>query len=251
MTEKILSPLRTLVTGGAGGIGQQIVRELIMDGALVSICDVAPNHNGLAESRSGDITYYQVDLSDDGDVEKLAKRCVENNINSIVHCAGFGGPFNSTEDTTLHDWQQVFKVNVTSLFSLSRALLPNMREQRFGRLVAVSSIQGNLGSNGSSAYVASKHALNGLMKTIASEYGQYGVTANVVAPGYIASPMGADDAKVDDYMNKVINRTPTHAIGTSDQIARMVALLLDPGMPYANGGVFTIDGGISSSVGVV
>lgn len=197
------------------------------------------------------VTPFNVDFTNHPQTQELARTCVEKNVAGVIHCAGYGGPFELTENTTYDTWRDAFSINVDSLFLLTRTLIPSFKQKKYGKIIAISSIQGNLGSYGSSAYVSSKHALNGLVKTIATEYGQYGITANVIAPGYIVSPMGTGNESAEGYRKKVIERTPTRTEGTPKQIAKMVRLLMRPDMKYVNGAVIPLDGGISSSVGVL
>ena len=240
-----------LVTGAVGGIGSSIVKKLI--GINYSVIATDSDEAGLVklQDQLPALTIQECDLTNSADVVKLAKLCKKNNVSCYVHSAGYGGPFLSIDKFTHNDWQKVFKVNVESLFLLSKEILPPLVDKGWGRIVAISSIQGSLGSRGSAAYVASKHALNGLIKTIAIEYGQHGITANAICPGYIQSPMGADNARVDDYVKKVLQRTPSHKLGTAGGVADTVAFLLQESNDYMNGSLINFDGGISSDVGIV
>lgn len=240
-----------LVTGGAGGIGSSIVSELLKKNYSILVADSNPASLYTTKVSFPDVQVVKTDLSRVEDTERLAQICLDSAISNIVHCAGYGGPFDTTENTTYDTWRKVFSINVDSLFILCKNMLPELKKERYGRIVAISSIQGQLGSGGSSAYVSSKHALNGLIKTIATEYGPFGITANAIAPGYISSPMGANDTAVDDYTRRVLERTPTQSQGTSSQVASLVGTLLDPSMGYMNGSILAIDGGISASVGVL
>ena len=240
-----------LITGAAGGIGSAVVKALAPTAELLIVTD--KNEDGLDKltQQYENVMSHACDLASTEEVESLIRLCIEKNINCVVHSAGFGGPFVTLTKVSYEDWRRVFRVNVDSLYLIAHGLLSNMVEQKFGRIIALSSIQGSLGSRGSSAYVASKHALNGLIKTIAVEYGGSGITANAICPGYIRTQMGANDSQVDDYMCKVLNRTPTATVGEPSQVADVVAFLLSKTNSYMNGSFVTVDGGISADVGIL
>ena len=242
---------RILITGAAGGIGSAIVERLAPTTETIVIVD--KDERGLRKlaRQYENVADYACDLTSKDEVERLVNFCKERGIDSIVHSAGFGGSFVTLSEVSYEDWRKVFGVNVDSLYLLAHGLIPAMVDQKFGRIVAISSVQGSLGSRGSSAYVASKHALNGLIRTIAVEYGEAGITANAICPGYIKTKMGANDSKVDDYTRKVLNRTPTATIGEPSQIADAVAFLLGGSSSYMNGSFVTIDGGITADVGIL
>jgi len=249
MDTSIFQMNNSLVIGGAGGIGSSIVSMLNEN----HIPTVVIDNNKLAldklHNAIPDIKVIICDLSKPKELRKAIAKL--NMINTIIHCAGYGGPFKDIEHTTYLNWQKAFAVNVNSLFIINQELLPHMRSRQFGRIVAISSIQGQLGSWGSSAYVSSKHALNGYIRTLASEYGKIGITANAISPGYISSPMGANNEKVNDYTSMVLSRTPTASVGTPSQISELVKVLIREDMEYMNGAILTLDGGISASVGVL
>lgn len=240
-----------LITGAAGGIGSIIVKNLAQNNNYVIATD--SNKRGLdaLTSISSSCQTKLCDLTDTNDILSLIKLCQEHKVDTIIHSAGYGGPFLQLDSFSLNDWEKVFDINVKSLFLITKGILPIMKNEGFGRIIAISSIQSLFGSSGSAAYVSSKHALNGLIKTIAVEFGQFGISANAVCPGYIKSPMGADDSKVDSYMQKVINRTPSRKIGTPEQISKLIKLLISDDMSYMNGSIITLDGGISSDIGIL
>jgi 3-oxoacyl-[acyl-carrier protein] reductase len=235
-----------LVTGAAGGIGSKIVETLSKSANRIIATDNSPKLSALF-SNDSKLLPVECELTSDEQLNALITLCRKNYVNAVVHCAGYGGPFVKVTDVSTKEWDKVFTINVTSLFKISKALVPAMAKNSFGRIVAISSIQGNLGSTGSSAYVSSKHALNGLIKTIASEFGSNGITANAICPGFILSPMGAS---TDEYHKKVLDRTPTKTIGDPAIIAEMVQFMLSESSSYMNGSIVNIDGGISSDTGI-
>lgn len=242
---------RILITGAAGGIGSAIVERLAPTAETIVIADKDENGLHKLTQQYENVVDYACDLALKDEVESLISFCKERGIDSIVHSAGFGGPFVTLSEVSYEDWRNVFRVNVDSLYLLAHGLIPTMVDQKFGRIVAISSIQGSLGSRGSSAYVASKHALNGLIRTIAVEYGGNGITANAICPGFIKTKMGANDSEIDGYTRKVLNRTPTATIGEPSHVAAVVAFLLSESNSYMNGSFVTIDGGISADVGIL
>lgn len=237
-----------LVTGAAGGIGSKIVETLSKNANRIIATDASSTKLSVLFSSNSKVVPVECELTSEEQLNTLITMCRKNSVNAIVHCAGYGGPFVKVTEVSSSEWDKVFAINVAALFKISKALLPSMAKSSFGRIVAISSIQGNLGSTGSSAYVASKHAVNGLIKTIASEFGSSGITANAICPGFIQSPMGTT---TDDYQKKVLARTPTKTIGDPAIIAEMVQFMLNESSNYMNGSIVNIDGGISSDAGIL
>ena len=124
------------------------------------------------------------------------------------------------------EWYSIMNTNLKSVFNLSRFLLPEMKKIQFGRIVNIASIQGYLGASLSSTYVASKHGIIGYTRAIAAEWGAYGVTCNAICPGYVNTPMGAQDSKQENHRLKIIDKIPLHRIAEPDEIAHCVNYLI-------------------------
>jgi len=236
-----------LVTGGSGGIGREIVRTLVLAGFSVWNLDkVRPKEPILQE------TYREVDLSETPFVveRSLSKILMESSdmgeIYGIVHTAGFGGPYRPITEVSIEEWESIFRINLTSLYLLSKIVLPIFKKLKFGRIVAIASSLSIVGSGNSVAYSASKHGLVGFIKSIADEWGKFGITANAISPGYVDTNMGIQEDQVSDHKSKIINQTPVKRIADPSEIARVVNFLLQKESGYITGANWTVDGGITA-----
>lgn len=246
-----------IVTGGAQGIGASIVHRLLADGYEVFVLDknersLTTQQEGLKPKLKKSVFPVTVDISDPQFIEKIDHLVPFSKVKVLINNAGYGGPFESIDQVSSSTWEQVFGVNVRALFLISKSVLPGMKKRGFGRIINISSIQGLVGSPGSTTYVAAKHAVVGYTKAIAAEWGSFGITCNAIAPGYVDTAMGVSQKNrmVSDYRRRVIARTPVGKIGTPDDVSRMASFLWGADAGYLNGAVIAIDGGISSSLGL-
>lgn len=244
-----------IVTGAGNGIGAATAKKFAKAGIKVAVVDIAVEQaqkvvNEIKES-GGEAMAIRCDVSKKADVESCITQ-VESAYGVptiLINNAGIGGPFHRVDEVTEEEFDLVFGVNIKSVYLFAHDLLPKMKELGYGRIVNTSSIQGMYGSPGSSSYVATKHAVIGYTKTIAAEWGKYGITCNAVCPGFVQTAMGAQDDAVDDYTKKVMSMTPTHTIATPDELADMMFFLVEQG--YMNGSVNVMDGGITCHVGIM
>lgn len=220
-----------VVTGGGRGIGEAIARTLAANGALVAAFDLeAPDHAG--------ILGIACDVSDeaavDGAFAEVEQRLGPTSI--LVLNAGIF-PVAPIEETTRQLWDQTLAVNLTGAFLCARRALPEMREARYGRIVAIGSHAGKVGGARSvAAYAVSKGGLMTLVKSIANEYAQFGVTANALAPALIETHMIAD-------MRDMLPRIPVGRFGQPEEVAALVAFLASEHAGYITGEVTDINGG--------
>jgi 3-oxoacyl-[acyl-carrier protein] reductase len=225
-----------LVTGGSKGIGQGIAARLAQAG-----------HRVAATYRSGevatDVVGVQCDVTDPGQVEAAFAQ-VESalgNVEVLVANAGI------TRDTLLmrmsdEDWDQVIATNLTGAFRVARRAARPMIRGRFGRIVFISSVVGQMGSAGQVNYAASKSGLVGMARSLARELGSRGVTANVVAPGFIETDMTAELS--DDLVKKYAEQIPLGRLGSVADIAGTVEFLVSDAASYITGAVIPVDGGL-------
>jgi 3-oxoacyl-[acyl-carrier protein] reductase len=226
-----------LVTGGSKGIGQGIAARLALAGHRVA---ATYRSGGVPEGVVG----VQCDVTDPDQVEAAFAR-VETalgNVEVLVANAGI------TRDTLLmrmsdEDWDQVIATNLTGAFRVARRAARPMIRGRFGRIVFISSVVGQMGSAGQVNYAASKSGLIGMARSLARELGSRGVTANVVAPGFIETDMTAELG--DDLVKKYVEQIPLGRLGSVDDIAGTVEFLASDAASYITGALLPVDGGLS------
>jgi 3-oxoacyl-[acyl-carrier protein] reductase len=238
-----------LVTGSSRGIGAAIARRLAVDGATVAL--LARDQVRLEavcteiQQDGGKAGCYRCDVTNAIDVETAIVR-VEQDLGSVsilVNNAGIGGPFHRTDEVSDQEWELLFSTNIRSAFWFCRRLLPGMASRGFGRIISIASIFGLGGGARSSTYAATKHALVGYTRSIAAEWGGYGITCNAICPGYIATGMVGDGENAP-----TISTIPVGRFGHAEEVADVAALLADPAAGYMNGAAITIDGGLSSTL---
>jgi 3-oxoacyl-(acyl-carrier-protein) reductase len=225
-----------LVTGGSKGIGHGIAVRLTKAG-----------HRVAATYRSGDVPAdvlgVQCDLTEPAQVEAAFAQVESSlgNVEVLVANAGI------TRDTLLmrmsdDDWDQVLATNLTGAFRVARRAARAMIRGRFGRIVFISSVVGMMGSAGQVNYAASKSGLVGMARSLARELGSRGVTANVVAPGFIETDMTA--ALGEDLVKKYAEQIPLGRLGSVDDVAGTVEFLTSDAASYITGAVIPVDGGL-------
>jgi 3-hydroxybutyrate dehydrogenase len=248
MTEMAdLGGRRVLVTGGASGIGAACAEKFAAAGARVVVADLdADGARRVAEKTGGEAIV--VDLTDPGfDAAALA-----GTADIIVNNAGIQH-VSPIEEFPEEKFRLILALMVEAPFRLVRAALPHMYAQRFGRIVNISSVHGLRASAYKSAYVAAKHGLEGLSKTIALEGGGRGVTSNTICPAYVRTPLVekqiADQSRVhgipeDEVVERIMLTEPAvKRLVEPEEVADMAVYLCGPRMSFANGASFTLDGG--------
>jgi NAD(P)-dependent dehydrogenase (short-subunit alcohol dehydrogenase family) len=220
-----------VVTGAGRGIGQAIAEALHANGARVAALDLeAPAHPG--------ILGLACDVSDEGAVEATFTR-VEQELGPtsvLVLNAGIF-PIVPFVETTLEVWERTLAINLTGAFLCARRAIPGMREQRYGRIVAIGSSAGKSGGAKSvAAYAASKAGIMAMAKSIANEFAREGITANALAPSLIDTPMIAGS-------RELIDRIPVGRFGRPEEVAALVCFLASEDAGYITGEVTDINGG--------
>ncbi|MDT5391949.1 MAG: 2-hydroxycyclohexanecarboxyl-CoA dehydrogenase [Mycobacterium sp.] len=226
-----------MVTGGGSGIGQAIVNRLRADGLNVAVLDLNP---------SDDEFGYVADVTDRTQIDDAlaAIRAKLGPVSILVNAAGLDS-FKKFHDVSFERWQRVIDVNLNGVFHCVQAVLPDMLEAGWGRIVNISSSSTHSGAPYMSPYVAAKSAVNGLTKTLALEYGPSGITVNAVPPGFIDTPMlraAADKGFLGD-IDKTIAATPVRRIGRPEDIAAACAFLVSEEAGYITGQLLGVNGG--------
>jgi 3-oxoacyl-[acyl-carrier protein] reductase len=234
-----------LVTGATGGIGGAIARVLHGQGATVAISGTRRDAlDQLAQTLGSRCHVLPCDLADKEQVETLvpqAEKAMEK-LDILVANAGV------TKDNLFvqlrdEDWEQVVAVNLTATFRLARAAVRGMMRRRFGRIIGITSVVGHTGNPGQANYIAAKAGMTGMMKSIGQEYAKRGVTANCVAPGFIATPM--TDKLNDKQREAILARVPSARLGTGDDVAAAVAYLASDEAAYVTGQTLHVNGGMA------
>jgi NAD(P)-dependent dehydrogenase (short-subunit alcohol dehydrogenase family) len=216
---------RAVVTGANGGIGSAICQRLRIDGTEVRTTDVV----GPAD--------VVLDLAADPIPEWFG-----GDVDICVAVAGVVDTYAPAHSMSAEKWSRDIDVNLTGAFRVIQACLPGMRERRFGRIVAISSVAGRNGAAGKVAYAASKAGLHGMIRTIAIENSALGITANVVLPGVIATPKTLTLPKRDQ--ERIRAALPSGRFGLPEEIAGLVAFLASDGAGYITAQDISIDGGM-------
>ena len=236
-----------LVTGAAQGIGKAISLLLAKHGADIVVSDInlekATETAKEIETMGRKAIAVRVDVSKAGDVEQMVDTILKEfgRIDILVNNAGI------TRDKLIlrmseEDWDAVLDVNLKGTFHCTRAVVRHMAKQRYGKIVSIASVTGEMGNPGQGNYAASKAGVIGLTKTIAREFAQRGINVNAVAPGYVQTPMtDVLPEKVKEELKRLI---PMDRLGQPEDVAEAVFFLVSERSSYITGQVLNVNGGI-------
>lgn len=244
----VLKDQIALVTGGSRGIGRSIVLGLGGLGARV-IINYATNHAAAEETLkkltdaggAGELAPF--DVSDERRVDSEVKKIVDRHekIDIVVNNAGV------TSDNLLvrlksEDWDRVLAINLRGTANCTKAVCRAMIRERYGRIINITSVVGQTGNAGQSAYAASKAAVIGFTRAMARELASRGITVNAVAPGYIDTEM--TEKLAEDLKQEFLRSIPLGRFGSGEDVAAAVAFLAGPGAGYITGQVIAVNGGL-------
>jgi len=244
-----------IVTGGNAGIGEAVAKRFAEEGAAVVITGRRQaeldrvmsgirHNNGKGLAVTGSVT-------DELHVRDVMQRTLDSfgRIDILINNAGigdFGKRIHETEDAT---WATLLDVNLTGVFRMSRAVVPQMLKQGRGAIVNISSVASLVGIPGAPAYAASKGGVDALTRALAIDYAKDGIRCNIVNPGLIDTPMAAPLMANPDMLQPILNHYALRRPGTSEEVANMVLYLASDEAGWVTGGTFTIDGGMTVSKG--
>jgi NAD(P)-dependent dehydrogenase (short-subunit alcohol dehydrogenase family) len=237
------------VTGGGSGIGEAIVMRLASEGALVAVLDIDLAAAERVAAAAGSAEAYQADVTDPAQMMAVFDHFVADygKLDGAVNNAGIGGPFIPTADYPLDWWDRTLAINLSGVFHSMRAEIPHMVKGGKGAIVNMSSICGLVGQAGTAAYVATKHGVIGLTKTVALEYGAAGIRCNAVCPTYVQTPLTLAELKDPAIWTELDARHATGHCATAEDVAAMVAFLLSDDAKSVTGSAHLVDGGITAS----
>jgi 3-oxoacyl-[acyl-carrier protein] reductase len=241
-----------IVTGAARGIGAAVAKRLAQDGFQVAVLDLeesaCTDTVSAIEAAGGRALAVGANVADENSVtaavEKVATELGEPTV--LINNAGITRD-NLLFKMTVDDWDAVMGVHLRGAFLMSRAVQNYMVEAKFGRIVNLSSTSA-LGNRGQVNYSAAKAGMQGFTKTLAIELGKFGVTANAIAPGFIATEMTAATAErlgmtFDDFKDNIAKQVPVGRIGAPDDIAHTASFLVSEGAGFVSGQVIYVAGG--------
>ena len=225
-----------ILTGASGGIGQAILPELVKLDNVIAIYN-----NKLPDiSELDGVTAHKVDLTSEREVTMFAE-IIKGKISrvTLIHAAALSRDCIAARFSA-EDWDQVLNVNLRGNFLLTRAMLIPMIEEKWGRIIHISSVSAMRGVQGTFAYSTAKTGLLGMSRVLANEYARFGITSNVLAPGYFNA--GLIDTLTEKARKKIMEAIPSGQLGDPANIANAVEFILKS--EYVNGSVINIDGGI-------
>ncbi len=236
-----------LVTGASQGIGRACAIELAKRGATIALC--ARNEEKLAAVRDEIIAagskaeVFKMDVTSEDDIKAVIKSAIEKlgKVDILVNNAGI------TKDTLLlrlkhADWDSVINTNLTSAYLCTQAVLSSMMKQRWGRIINITSINGQIGQTGQANYSASKAGLIGLTLSVAREVASRNITVNAVSPGYIETPM--TEELTPELKDAIVKMVPLGRVGSPEDIANAVCFLASEQAGYITGHVLNVNGGL-------
>ncbi len=231
-----------LVTGGTRGIGEAISIALKAAGYKVAASFAGNEEAAKAFSEANGIATFKFDVGDYAACETAIQQIEQEvgPIDILVNNAGI------TRDSAMHkmtfeQWEAVIRTNLDSLFNVSRQVINGMRERGFGRIINISSVNGQAGQFGQTNYSAAKAGVIGFSKALAKESAAKGVTVNTICPGYIATEMVR--AVPEEILKKIVATIPVGRLGEADEIARTVAFLASEESGFITGSTLSVNGG--------
>jgi 3-oxoacyl-[acyl-carrier protein] reductase len=236
-----------IITGAGQGIGKTIVSLFVKNGAKVAACDIniesAKETEKEIKEIGGDYIAIKTDVADYKEVEEMVKKTIDyfGHVDILVNNAGI------TRDNLIvkmkeDDWDAVININLKGTFNTIKAVAKNMIKQRYGKIVNIASVVGEMGNASQTNYSASKAGVIGLTKSIARELASRNINVNAVAPGYIDTAMTR--AIPEKYREKLIEQIPLSRLGSPEDVANAVLFLASESANYITGNIIKVNGGL-------
>lgn len=239
---------RVVVTGAADGIGRATTELFLAEGAQVLAVDVSTALNGVYAGQAC-VSTLQQDICEAGAADKIVAQASSDmgGLDILVNNAGICPPA-LLADTDEQSWQAIFDVNVKAMFSISQRALPLLKQSPYPRIINTASLSAVVANPMMGAYTASKHAVAGLSKTMALEWGEYGITVNYILPGAIVTGITRDIFAADQAFHDFwVNKAALKRLGQPEDVARGMLFLASDDAAFISGHGLVVDGGALSS----
>ena len=258
-----LTGKNAVVMGGGGGIGRALSKGLIEAGAKVLLADIAeePLKNAAADIGAAcgvQVPYFVVNATKEAEVEALVDYAVKTlgKISILINAQGFNKKYDAL-DFDMEAFRAMLDANITSLMITGKYFGRHFKQNGYGKIVSLSSVRGRIATkgNGNAAYCSTKGAVDMLTKTLASEFGQYGITVNAIGPNIVPTPamvsifeMRAKEAgiSVEEYLKQQGAGIPMRKIGTGEDLIGAAVFLAAPASDYITGVTLYVDGGLTA-----
>lgn len=237
-----------LITGGSRGIGKACVELFLKAGA-----DVAFTYNFakkesdeiiLEQKGTSELKAYKVDISNQDEIKKVVESVIKDfgRIDILVNNAGIWKEA-AVENMSKEEWDEMMNINLTSTFLFTKFVVPGMKQSKFGKIINISSTAGQRGEAFHSHYAASKGGMISLTKSLASELGEFNITVNCVAPGWVFTDMTHDALSDHEVYNKVLKDIPLMKVAQPEEIAGPVLFLASELASHITGEILNVNGG--------
>jgi 3-oxoacyl-[acyl-carrier protein] reductase len=237
-----------LITGGSRGIGAACVKLFSKAGANVAFT-FKSNKNAAEElitkiNLPNKIVSYQLDLESELDINQKVTQIISDfgKLDILINNAGMW-KYGEADKMSLHDWEETIKINLNSVFLITKAVIPVMKKNRYGRIINVSSTAGQHGEAFHSHYAAAKGALISFTKSLAVELADYNITSNAIAPGWVETDMSKEVFIDRDYKESIRRSIPIGRIAIPEDIAGPILFLASDLARHVNGEVINVNGG--------
>lgn len=227
-----------IVTGGASGIGADVVRRIVSEGGKVAIWDLT-----VPQSLGPDVVALLVDVSDYGSVRAAMMQTIDalGDPDILVASAGVTGPNETVETYDVTAWNRVINVNLNGVFHCNKAVIPAMKRNGYGRIVNVASVAGKEGNPNASAYSASKAGVIGLTKSLGKELAALPITVNCVTPAAVRTPIF--DQMKPEHIAYMLSKIPQGRFGDIAEITALICWMASEECSFTTGAVFDASGG--------
>jgi len=237
-----------LITGGSRGIGKACVEQFLNAGANVAFTFQSAKDEAekilLAYNGSAMLKNYKVDLSDVAQIKDAVQSIIKDfgSIDILVNNAGIWKEA-AIDKMSLDEWNEMMSINLTSIYLLTGLIVPSMKKNKFGKIVNIASTAGQRGEALHSHYAASKGGIISLTKSLASELGEYNITVNCVAPGWVITDMTTDSLSDPETLKKVTGDIPLKKIARPEEVAGPVLFLASNMASHITGEILNVNGG--------